>query len=120
MIPRPPGIHFADWLAAAATGGPEIGAAADGSPAGNIDDSGLDARTHALVRLAAMVGDGQRPAAYEELVATALDYGVTAEEITGLLVALLPILGPARISDVAPHVIGAIDRATADIPVPPP
>jgi alkylhydroperoxidase/carboxymuconolactone decarboxylase family protein YurZ len=107
---RLPGVGLADWLAAA----PGSGAPPAFTPAGNIDESGLDARTHALVRLAALIADGQCKASYDEQVTAALDYGVTADEIAGILVALLPALGAARVQDAAPGVLGAVRRATAD------
>jgi alkylhydroperoxidase/carboxymuconolactone decarboxylase family protein YurZ len=107
---RPPGAVVADWLA----GGPAAGQpAGPGTPAGNIDDSGLDARTHALVRLAARIASGQCGTSCDEQVAAALDYGVTADEIAGVLVALLPTLDAVRIRDAAPGVLGAVARATA-------
>lgn len=81
---------------------------------GSIDESSLDARTHALVLLAALIADGQPPASYDRHVTAALDYGVTAGEIAGVLVALRPALGAARISGAAPDVLGAIERATAN------
>ncbi len=80
----------------------------------SIDESDLDARTHALVLLAALIADGQPPASYGRQVTAALDCGVTAGEIAGVLVALMPALGAARISDAAPDVLGAIELATAD------
>jgi hypothetical protein len=46
-------------------------------------------------------------------VAAALGYGVTADEIAGVLVALLPTLDAVRLRDAAPGVLGAVARATA-------
>jgi alkylhydroperoxidase/carboxymuconolactone decarboxylase family protein YurZ len=108
---RPPGAVVADWLAG---GGPAASQpAGPATPAGNIDDSGLDARTHALVRLAARIAGGHRGTSCDEQVAAALDSGVTADEIAGVLVALLPTLDAIRLRDVAPGVLGAVARATA-------
>jgi len=109
---RPPSAVVADWLAghAPAAGRP----ASPGTPAANIDDSGLDARTHALVRLAARIADGQCGPSCDEQVAAALDDGVTADESAGVLVALLPALDLARIRDAAPSVLAAVARASAD------
>jgi alkylhydroperoxidase/carboxymuconolactone decarboxylase family protein YurZ len=84
-----------------------------GTPGGSIDDSGLDARTHALVRLAARIAGGQCGASCDELVVTALDHGVTADEIAGLLVALLPAVDAVRVRNVAPGVLSTVARATA-------
>lgn len=106
---------LAGWLARAA-GDPAILAAATSPEADNIEESGLDVRTHAMVRLAGLVAAGEREPAYDQHVATALDHGVTIDEITGVLVALLPTVGAARIRAAAPAVLGAIERVTADIP----
>jgi alkylhydroperoxidase/carboxymuconolactone decarboxylase family protein YurZ len=107
---RPPRALVADWLAGH---GPVSQPPCPGRPGGNIDDSGLDARTHALVRLAARIAGGQCGGSCDELVITALDYGVTADEIAGLLVALLPAVEAVRLRDAAPGVLGAVARATA-------
>ena len=91
------------------------GVAADGGPeADNIEESGLDVRTHALVRLAAVVASGEAGDGYDHYVMAALDQGVTPDEIAGVLVALLPTVGPARITQAAPHLIEAISRNTGD------
>ncbi len=110
MTQRPPGAVVADWLAGDES--PASQSAGPGTPAGNIDDSGLDARTHALVRLAARIASGQCGTCCDEQVAAALDYGVTADEIAGVLVAVLPTLDPVRIRDAIPGVLGAVARAT--------
>ena len=83
--------------------------------AGNIEESGLDARTHALVRLAALVAAGAPGADYDRHVSTALDHGVTPDEVAGVLVALLPTVGTAQVSTAAHAVRAAIDRVAADM-----
>jgi 4-carboxymuconolactone decarboxylase len=84
-----------------------------GADAGNLERSGLDPRTQALVRLAALVAAGESPASYDQAVATALDHGVTLDEIAGVLVAVTPAAGPARVTAAKPAIQGAIDRVTA-------
>ena len=79
----------------------------------DVEKSGLDSRTHALVRLAALVAASESPASCDQAVATALDHGVTLEEIAGLLVALVPTAGAARVTAAEPAIRGTIDRATA-------
>jgi hypothetical protein len=49
---------------------------------------GLDARTHALVRLAALVATHEPQASCDQAVATALDHGVTCDEVAGVLEAI--------------------------------
>lgn len=100
------------WLAGLASSDPAILEQASGTAAAdNIEESGLDIRTHALVRLAALVAAGEPSAAYEQCVATALDHGVTPVEIVGVLVALLPTAGSTRVAAAAPAVQKAIDRS---------
>jgi alkylhydroperoxidase/carboxymuconolactone decarboxylase family protein YurZ len=107
---------LADWLAGAAAGDPAILAAATGPEDGNIEESGLDARTHAMVCLAALVAVGECGATYDRQVATALDHGVTPDEIAGVLVALLPTAGVARVSAAASAIRAVIERVAGDIP----
>ena len=55
-------------------------------------------RAHAMVRLAALVAGGDPGTAYIEHVVWALGHGVTLDEIVGVLVTLLPTVGPARVT----------------------
>jgi 4-carboxymuconolactone decarboxylase len=77
--------------------------------AGHAGKAGLDARTRALVRLAALVAADGSETSCDQAVATALDHGVTHDEIAGVL-ALVPGAGAARLSAAAP----AVDHAAAD------
>lgn len=108
---------LAGWLASVAAGDPVILASAAFPKDDNIEESGLDVRTHAMVCLAALVVAGASGAAFDEHVAIALDHGVTLGEIAGVLVALLPTVGAARVSSAAPAILAAIDRAAADVHV---
>lgn len=94
------------WLAGAAANDPDVLAPALGTVAGNIDLSGLDIRTHALVCLAALVAAGESHDAIRSACEVALDRGVTCAEITGVLVALLPALGAGRIAAAASALLG--------------
>ena len=110
---------LAEWLAGVAAGDPAILAAATSPEDDNIDESGLDVRTHAMVCLAAMVVGGEPGATYDQPVATALDHGVTPDEIAGVLVALLPIAGAARVTVAAASIRAAIERLAGDVPAGP-
>ena len=103
---RPAGL--AGWLADVAAGGAAVPAPGIGLEADNIDESGLDVRTYALVRLAAVVTAGESGEGYDRHVAAALDHGVTRDEIIGVLVALLPTVGVTRVTAAAPDIFGAI------------
>jgi alkylhydroperoxidase/carboxymuconolactone decarboxylase family protein YurZ len=75
--------------------------------------AGLDLRSRPLVRLAGLVATGaaDMPSAYRWHVAEALDRGITVEEIAGVLMTLLPVVGTARVSAAASAVRAALDRA---------
>ena len=64
----------------------------------------LSAKTHALVRLAAMLALGAAPVSYQWTVGAALDAGATAEEIIGTMIAVAPISGIARVVQATPDV----------------
>jgi alkylhydroperoxidase/carboxymuconolactone decarboxylase family protein YurZ len=107
---------LAEWLARVGAGAAAVPAPGIGLEADNIDESGLDVRTYALVRLAAVVTAGESGVGYDRHVAAALDQGVTLDEIIGVLVALLPTVGVTRVTAAAPDVFGAISRVAADLP----
>lgn len=110
------GARLTEWLAGAVAGDPASLAVAADSEDNNIEASGLDARTHAMVRLAARVVSGERATTYDQLVGAALDHGVTPDEIVGVLVALLPTAGAARVAAAAPAIRAAIERLVGSIP----
>ncbi len=64
--------------------------------------SGLDAKTHAMVRVGALVAVGAAPTAYMCAIEAALEAGATEQDIVGVLTALLPTLGPDRVVAAAP------------------
>jgi 4-carboxymuconolactone decarboxylase len=110
------GARLTEWLAGAVAGDPASLAVAADPEDNNIDASGLDARTHAMVCLAARVVSGERGTTYDQLVGAALDHGVTPDEIVGVLVALLPTAGAARVASAAPAIRAAIERLVGSIP----
>lgn len=114
MSGPPDRTNLAEWLASVAAGDPHVLASATCPTDDNIEESGLDVRTHAMVCLAALVAAGESGAGFDEHVAIALDHGVTPGEIAGVLVALLPTAGAACVSSAAPAILAAIDRA-ADV-----
>jgi|SRR5271163_4172518 len=96
--PNSDGAAAAEWLKRAVACDPATLEAAHGPATDNIERSGLDMRVHAMVRLAAFVADGEPGTAYIEHVVSALGQGVTLDEIVGVLVTLLPTVGPARVT----------------------
>jgi 4-carboxymuconolactone decarboxylase len=64
--------------------------------------SGLDRRSHAHARLAALIAIDAAPPSYMSAVTAALDAGLTMEEIVGTLIAVMPVVGVARVVSAAP------------------
>lgn len=65
-------------------------------------ESHLDEKTHALVRLAAVVAVDSSAPGYMWTVENARRHGASGEEIVGCLIAALPAVGVARIVEAAP------------------
>jgi 4-carboxymuconolactone decarboxylase len=74
----------------------------------NDKAAGLHPKAHALVRLAALVALGASCVSYSWAVDAALAAGVTADEIVGTLIAVVPITGLARVVAATPDVAQAI------------
>jgi 4-carboxymuconolactone decarboxylase len=64
--------------------------------------SGLDPRAHSLVRIGALIAMDAAPPSYMSAAEAARHAGVTHEEIVGALIALLPVVGAARVVSAAP------------------
>jgi alkylhydroperoxidase/carboxymuconolactone decarboxylase family protein YurZ len=75
----------------------------------NLEASGLDPKTYAMVNIAALIAADAAPASYVFQVAFALEAGVSPEEILGLLVALNPTVGNVRIVSAAAELAFALD-----------
>ncbi len=74
----------------------------------NMAESGLDPKTYALTKIAALVAMGGAPASYVWNVELAKGAGVTPEEIAGVLIALAPTVGFARIVPAAAEISFAL------------
>lgn len=73
-----------------------------------IEASGLDPKTHALVRIGAMLAVDAAPSSYQAGVDTALAAGATIDDVVGALVAVAPTIGLARIVSAAPELALAL------------
>jgi 4-carboxymuconolactone decarboxylase len=69
----------------------------------NVTIAGVEERTHALVRIGALIALNAAPAAYMNSVDAALRTGASPEEIVGTLIAVLPTVGVARVVSAAPN-----------------
>jgi 4-carboxymuconolactone decarboxylase len=71
---------------------------------GNIDASCCDRRTHALVRLSALLALDAPSVLYQWNVEEAFAAGVTPDEIVGCLIAVAPLVGIPRVVAAAPEI----------------
>jgi alkylhydroperoxidase/carboxymuconolactone decarboxylase family protein YurZ len=62
----------------------------------------LDPKTHALVRIGALITMNAAPAHYMAAVESAKEHGATLDEIVGTLIAVMPVVGTARVVTAAP------------------
>jgi alkylhydroperoxidase/carboxymuconolactone decarboxylase family protein YurZ len=76
--------------------------------------SGLDARSYALVKLAALIALDAPPASYVWQVGTALQAGATPEDIIGVLIAVAPQVGGPRLVAAAPELMIALGLSLPD------
>ena len=65
--------------------------------------AGIDERSHALIRIGALIALNAAPPAYMDSVNAALRAGASQEEIVGTLIAVLPTVGVARVVTAAPN-----------------
>ncbi|MGZ4270881.1 MAG: carboxymuconolactone decarboxylase family protein, partial [Solirubrobacteraceae bacterium] len=72
------------------------------------EDTGLDARTFGLVKIAALIALDAPPASYAWQVANALEGGATPEDILGVLRAVAPQVGGPKVVAAAPEVMIAL------------
>jgi 4-carboxymuconolactone decarboxylase len=70
--------------------------------------SGLDPRSFALVKIAALIALDAPPASYLWQVANALDAGATPEDLIGVLRAIAPQVGGPRVVAAAPELMVAL------------
>ena len=68
----------------------------------DTEASGLDARTQAFVRVAALVAVDATPSAYMCAIEAAIAAGASLDDVVGVLVALLPSIGSDRVVSAAP------------------
>jgi 4-carboxymuconolactone decarboxylase len=79
--------------------------------AGTQEQSGLDDRTYVLVRIAALVAIDASAASYLVNLTIADDVGITADDVRGVLIALGPVVGSARVLSGAEKALKAIATA---------
>lgn len=78
----------------------------------SFERSGLDEATYVLVRLAALVAIDAAPMSYAVHLAATGEAGVTLEQTQGLLIAIAPLVGSARVVSAAERILRVFDTAT--------
>lgn len=81
----------------------------------DLGATGLDARTFALVKIAALIALDAPPASYAWQVTNALAEGATPEDITGVLRAVAPQVGGPRVVAAAPEIMLALGLELPEI-----
>jgi 4-carboxymuconolactone decarboxylase len=74
----------------------------------NATLSGIDPRSHALLRIAALIAVDAAPPSFMSAVEAGHGAGASDEEIVGTLIAVLPIVGVARVVSAAPNLALAL------------
>jgi 4-carboxymuconolactone decarboxylase len=74
----------------------------------NATLSGIDAKSHALLRIAALIALDAAPPSYMNAVEAGLEAGACYDEIVGTLIAVIPIVGVARVVSAAPNLALAL------------
>ncbi|HXS66959.1 MAG TPA: carboxymuconolactone decarboxylase family protein [Streptosporangiaceae bacterium] len=74
----------------------------------NREDSGLDERSFALVKIAALVALDSPPASYLWQISNAIDAGVSPRDILGVLRAIAPQVGGPKAISAAPEIMVAL------------
>jgi 4-carboxymuconolactone decarboxylase len=80
----------------------------------NVTLAGIDSRSHALARVAALIALDAAPASYMSAVQAGVDAGATYDEIVGTLIAVMPIVGVARVVAAAPNLALALGYDVAE------
>jgi 4-carboxymuconolactone decarboxylase len=76
--------------------------------------SGLDSRSYALVKLAALIALDAPPASYVWQVGNALAEGATPEDLVGVLIAIAPQVGGPKLVAAAPELMVALGLTLPD------
>jgi hypothetical protein len=76
--------------------------------ADSIEASSLDAESLVLTRIAALVAVDAPPASYMLNLGAASEIGIDVEKVRGVLAAIAPIVGTARIASATANIVRAL------------
>ena len=77
----------------------------------SVDASSLDSVTLMLVRIAALASVDAPATSYLANLGPAADLNIDADQVTGVLTAVAPIIGTARVAAAAGHMLVALGAA---------
>lgn len=77
----------------------------------SLEASSLDVQSIMLVRLAALVASGAPAASYALNLAAASDAGLDVDDVRGVLTAIAPIVGTARVTAATGRIALALEIA---------
>ena len=77
--------------------------------AASVAASGLDPQTLALVRVAALVAVDAPAVSYLLNLGVAAELGIDGEQVRGVLAAIAPIVGSARVASATGKIVDALD-----------
>jgi 4-carboxymuconolactone decarboxylase len=80
----------------------------------SLESTGLDSRTFALVKIAALIALDAPPASYAWQIGNALEDGASPEDILGVLRAVAPQVGGPKVIAAAPEIILGLGLALPD------
>ncbi|MEA2293618.1 MAG: 4-carboxymuconolactone decarboxylase [Solirubrobacteraceae bacterium] len=103
-----------DQLRGLSTGDLDLLESAAGLREAQLENTGLDARTFALAKIAALIALDAPPASYAWQVANALADGATPDDLVGVLRAVAPQVGGPRVVAAAPEIMLALGLSVGD------
>jgi len=80
----------------------------------NIQNSGLDPRTHAMTRLGALIALDAPPASFAWQISIGMQSGLTPDDVVGAMIAVAPSVGMAKIVAAAPEIAFALQLNLED------
>ncbi len=81
--------------------------------AASIDHNTLSPRDYVLARLAALIAVDAPPVSYIANAAAITDAGLTIEDVQGVMIAVAPVVGTARVMAAGGHIVRALGLAIA-------
>jgi hypothetical protein len=81
--------------------------------AASAEHNSLVPRELMLARIAALIAVDAPPASYLLNAGPAADFGLTAEDLQGVMIAIAPVVGTARVVAAGGHILRALGLAIA-------